>query len=98
MSAEQKLIVVGLMKARKEILFYPDNSKRVRDGKENAWREIVDICKSEYGFDATNGHNHFNYLRDTIWFNWKRTATKKAERTEMGDDEMTEVRFRLFFF
>lgn len=54
LSDTQKIIIVRLIAERKNLLFgkFLTTDGITYNAKEKAWKEIIDICKENYGFDA----------------------------------------------
>jgi hypothetical protein len=90
----QKLLLLNAILEKKNILFGSFDSCITRDLKSSTWKDILQKCIAEGGFDPTSG-NGWKYLRDTVWPNMRQYTVRKKDANSRtgaaGGNQMSQI-------
>jgi len=85
LTEDQKLIIVGLINQRKDILFGKRSPTLTAEVRKDAWIEILDECRETYGFDAVSNGKDYLHLRNHVWSDLKQSVVKRLKRGNSAD-------------
>lgn len=71
MHHDQKIIFVKEICERKTVLFGYFSASLTKREKEEAWIDIVAVCRNQYGFNPAPEGKDWRYVRDKVWGNLK---------------------------
>jgi len=90
MQQEQKLNFLRLLVEHREELFGRHQTHIDRHAKRNSWTNIRKLCMQQ-GFDPLNGRSNWEYMRDKVFMNMKKTTKKNLERLNEHGKSMSNA-------